>query len=99
MKELGGILNLQINRDRSLTDVALTLTHLLEKNMVTTYDAGPEIHIMANTEVVKLLSTQDRTRVIGVQTRKRTQEDHATITLQADLVVDASGRHSQAPQG
>ena len=30
---------MQINRDRSLTDVALTITHLLEKNLVTTYDA------------------------------------------------------------
>jgi hypothetical protein len=29
---------LQINRDRCLTDVALTITHLL-KNLVTTYDA------------------------------------------------------------
>jgi hypothetical protein len=49
--------------------------------------------------VVKLLSTQDRTRVIGVQTRNRTEEGHAiTTTLPADLVVDASGRHSQAPQ-
>ncbi|MGA9155026.1 MAG: hypothetical protein WBZ36_30960 [Candidatus Nitrosopolaris sp.] len=33
------ILSLQINRDRSLTDVALTIRHLLEKNLVTTYDA------------------------------------------------------------
>jgi hypothetical protein len=32
-------LSLQINRDRSLTDVALTITHLLEKNLVTTYEA------------------------------------------------------------
>ena len=30
---------MQINRDRSLTDVALTITHLLEKNLVITYDA------------------------------------------------------------
>ena len=45
------------------------------------------------------LSTQDRSRVIGVQTRNRTEEGHAiTATIQADLVVDASGRHSQAPQ-
>ena len=29
---------MRINRDRSLTDVALTITHLLEKNLVTTYD-------------------------------------------------------------
>lgn len=57
----------------------------------------PEVHIMANTEVTKLLTTRDRTRVMGVRTRERTQEGPAT-TLQADLVVDASGRHSQAPQ-
>ena len=30
---------MQINRDRSLTDVALTIIHLLEKNLVTAYDA------------------------------------------------------------
>ncbi|MFY9797555.1 MAG: hypothetical protein WAJ93_17855 [Candidatus Nitrosopolaris sp.] len=30
---------MQINSVRSLTDVALTITHLLEKNLVTTYDA------------------------------------------------------------
>ena len=30
---------MQINKDRSLTDVALTITHLLKKNLVTTYDA------------------------------------------------------------
>jgi 2-polyprenyl-6-methoxyphenol hydroxylase-like FAD-dependent oxidoreductase len=59
----------------------------------------PGVYIMANTEVIKLLSTQDRSRVIGVQTRNRTEEDHAiTTTIKADLVVDASGRHSQAPQ-
>ena len=33
MKELG------LNGDRSLTDVALTIIHLLEKNLVTAYDA------------------------------------------------------------
>jgi hypothetical protein len=30
---------MQINRDSSLIDVALTTTHLLDKNLVTTYDA------------------------------------------------------------
>ena len=30
---------MQLNKDSSLTDVALTITHLLEKNLVTTYDA------------------------------------------------------------
>jgi 2-polyprenyl-6-methoxyphenol hydroxylase-like FAD-dependent oxidoreductase len=51
----------------------------------------PGVYIMVNTEVIKLLSTQDRSRVIGVQTR-RTEEVHAiSTTIQADLVVDASG--------
>jgi hypothetical protein len=30
---------LQLNKDNSLTDIALTITHLLEKNLVTAYDA------------------------------------------------------------
>ena len=30
---------MQLNRDGTLNDVALTITHLLEKNLVTTYDA------------------------------------------------------------
>ena len=54
---------------------------------------------MANIEVMKILSTQDRSRITGVQICERTQVGHAiTTTLQSDLVVDASGRHSQAPQ-
>lgn len=57
----------------------------------------PEVHIIANTEVTGLLATQDRTRVTGIQMRERGQQGR-TATLHADLVVDASGRHSQAPQ-
>ncbi|MFY9798177.1 MAG: FAD-dependent monooxygenase [Candidatus Nitrosopolaris sp.] len=70
---------------------------LLEWHVRDRVSSRPEVHIMANTEVTKLLTTRDRTRVMGVRTRERTQEGPAT-TLQADLVVDASGRHSQAPQ-
>jgi len=56
----------------------------------------PEAHIIANTEVKRLISTQDRTRVIGIQVHELGQEDRAE--LYADLVVDASGRYSKAPQ-
>ncbi len=54
------------------------------------------IRLVSNIEVTSLLSTPDSTRVIGVQTRERGQMG-ATNVLHADLVVDASGRHSQAP--
>lgn len=57
----------------------------------------PEVSIIGNTEVTGLLSAQDRTRVIGIRMRERGQESR-TITLDADLVVDASGRHSQTPK-
>ena len=59
------------------------------------------IHIITNAEVIGLLATRDRTGVIGVQMHERGGQGckSATITrLYADLVVDASGRYSKAPQ-
>jgi hypothetical protein len=56
-----------------------------------------EVHIIVNTEVIGLSVTQDRTRVIGIKMRERGLEGRIT-TMHADLVVDASGRHSKAPQ-
>jgi 2-polyprenyl-6-methoxyphenol hydroxylase-like FAD-dependent oxidoreductase len=64
---------------------------LLEWHVRDRVSSRLEVHIMANTEVTKLLTTQDRTHVTGVRTQEQT-------TLHADLVVDATGRHSQAPQ-
>ncbi|MGA7900850.1 MAG: hypothetical protein WCA39_18545 [Nitrososphaeraceae archaeon] len=61
----------------------------------------PNIHIITNTEVIGLLATHDRTGVIGVRMYERGGQGckSNTITrLYADLVVDASGRHSKAPQ-
>jgi flavin-dependent dehydrogenase len=57
--------------------------------------AGVELRVM--TEVTGLLTTPDRTRVTGVQMRERGMAGHAD-TIMADLVVDASGRYSQAPK-
>lgn len=55
------------------------------------------VRIISNTEVTSLLATPDHACVNGVQVRERGQGGR-TATLQADLVVDASGRHSQTPQ-
>ncbi len=70
---------------------------LLEWHVRDRVSKRPEVHIIPNTEVTGLLATQDRTRVTGIQMRERGQQGR-TATLHADLVVDASGRHSQTPQ-
>lgn len=70
---------------------------LLEWHVRDHVSKRPEVRIITNTEVTGLLATQDRTRVIGVQMRERGQEGR-TSTLHADLIVDASGRHSRTPQ-
>jgi 2-polyprenyl-6-methoxyphenol hydroxylase-like FAD-dependent oxidoreductase len=70
---------------------------LLEWHVRDHVSKRPEVRIITNTDVTGLLSTQDCTRVTGVQVRERGQEGR-TSTLHADLVVDASGRHSQAPR-
>ncbi len=70
---------------------------LLEWHVRDRVSKRPEVHLIANTEVTGLLATQDHARVTGVQVRERGQEGR-TSTLHADLVVDASGRHSQAPR-
>jgi 2-polyprenyl-6-methoxyphenol hydroxylase-like FAD-dependent oxidoreductase len=71
--------------------------YLLEWHIRDRVSRLPEVYIITNTEVTDLLASEDRTRVIGVQVRERGQESRTT-TLIADLVVDASGRHSQTPQ-
>lgn len=71
--------------------------YLLEWHIRDRISRLPEVRIITNTEVTGLLASEDRTCVTGVQMRERGQESHTT-TLNADLVVDASGRHSQTPQ-
>jgi 2-polyprenyl-6-methoxyphenol hydroxylase-like FAD-dependent oxidoreductase len=71
--------------------------YLLEWHVRNRLLQQPGIHIIANTEVTGLQSTPDRMRVTGVQVRERGQGGRTDV-LSADLVVDASGRHSQAPR-
>ena len=74
---------------------------LLEWHVRNRVSKLPNIHIVTNAEVTGLLATHDRTGVIGVQMHQRGGNgcDSNTITrLYADLVVDASGRHSKALQ-
>jgi 2-polyprenyl-6-methoxyphenol hydroxylase-like FAD-dependent oxidoreductase len=71
--------------------------YLLEWHVRDRLSQQPGIRILPNTEGIRLVSTPDHSRVTGVEVRERGQMNTTEI-LHADLVVDASGRHSQAPQ-
>jgi 2-polyprenyl-6-methoxyphenol hydroxylase-like FAD-dependent oxidoreductase len=56
----------------------------------------PRIRFLEEAEVVGLISNADQTWVTGVQIRQPAKAEDETIT--ADLIVDASGRGSKAPE-
>ena len=59
--------------------------------------ARPNVQLVENCEAVRLLTNPEQTSVTGVAIRHRGDEPrHEELT--ADLVIDASGRGSQAPQ-
>ncbi|HTK09870.1 MAG TPA: FAD-dependent monooxygenase [Ktedonobacteraceae bacterium] len=70
--------------------------YLLEWHVYKRLEQRPEIEIVTNCEVTELLTTPDRSRVIGVKTRARGATGEIK-DFAADLVVDASGRNSQLP--
>ncbi|MER7112020.1 FAD-dependent oxidoreductase [Streptomyces sp. NPDC000229] len=74
-----------------LTGTRPRLEHLIRRRVL----ADPRIGTVQGTEAVGLLG--DAGRVRGVLLRERGAGGE-TRTLEADLVVDASGRGSQAPQ-
>ena len=55
----------------------------------------PNVNVLDGHEAVGLIASEDGKRVIGVQLRGR--RTFVITPLYADLVVDASGRNSQAP--
>jgi flavin-dependent dehydrogenase len=57
----------------------------------------PAVSCMEAQEVVGLVASEDRTRVIGVRTRARGAAAAEQVQM-ADLVVDTSGRDSRAPE-
>ncbi|MFB9324559.1 NAD(P)/FAD-dependent oxidoreductase [Paenibacillus aurantiacus] len=57
-------------------------------------NAIPNIHFLPKHDVIGLLTTADRLVVTGIQARDRDQS-HTEKAIQADLVIDASGRSSK----
>ncbi len=58
--------------------------------------ALPNVRVLAEYDVIRLLSTSDGKEVKGVHVTDRTTNTRATLT--ADLVIDASGRGSHTPK-
>lgn len=71
---------------------------LLESNIYKRVEAYPNVRIYSGFEVRGLLTDKKKRRVTAVKLRNRQDRNQGEIILQADLVVDASGRRSKAPE-
>ena len=69
---------------------------LLEAHVRTRLLALPNVRAIEDCDVLGPLASADRRRITGVRIKRRAPES-AEEALQADLVVDATGRGSQAP--
>lgn len=76
-----------------LTGVACSRV-LLEWVVYQRLKAYPNLTLLKGTQVKGVLMNADQSRVVGVKTN---QQDQPIDSLEADLVVDASGRNSALP--
>ncbi|HWI65225.1 MAG TPA: FAD-dependent oxidoreductase, partial [Symbiobacteriaceae bacterium] len=70
---------------------------LLEWKLRSRLEAVPNVAILPGTRVLSLITTADRSRVTGVRVEP-VDESAPAHEVAADLVVDASGRGTRAPQ-
>lgn len=70
---------------------------LLESAIYRRLAADPQVRMVHHQSVAGLCTDGQQTRATGVHLRARATPDGPVTTLAADLVVDASGRTSQAP--
>lgn len=70
---------------------------LLESTIYRRLAADPKVRMLHEQRVVGLCTDEEKSRATGVQLCPRATPDAPSQTLAADLVVDASGRSSQAP--
>lgn len=71
---------------------------LLESTIYRRLAVNPKVTFIHEQEVVGLAVDAAKTRVTGVQLRTRGTPSASATEISADLVVDASGRGSHAPQ-
>ena len=68
----------------------------LESNLLRRLKSDTDIRILEKCAVTGFLSSQDKSRITGVEIRG-SEETGKTEHLEADMVVDAGGRGSQTP--
>jgi 2-polyprenyl-6-methoxyphenol hydroxylase-like FAD-dependent oxidoreductase len=71
---------------------------LLESTIYRRVAAQPKVKVLASHEAICLSLDGQRGQVAGIQVRNRLQPRQANTWLGANLVIDASGRQSHAPQ-
>ena len=69
----------------------------LESNLRRRLKSETDIRILDSSGVVGLLTSPDQTRITGVEIRSG-EDNGKTEKMEADLVIDASGRGSQTPK-
>jgi 2-polyprenyl-6-methoxyphenol hydroxylase-like FAD-dependent oxidoreductase len=83
----------------SAIDVLACSRPLLEHALYRRLSTHPHVTFIHDREVVGLCTDEQRAQVTGVQVRSRSgQAPQPETTIEANLVVDASGRGSRAPQ-
>lgn len=71
---------------------------LLETTLRERLRRYPQVEIRDGTEVTGLVADEGRRRVTGVRTRRRRGPERGTESIiEADFIVDASGRNSRTP--
>ncbi|GAA3000364.1 FAD-dependent oxidoreductase [Actinokineospora diospyrosa] len=68
----------------------------LERHVRTRVAALPAVRFVEETDIVGLLTTTDRSRVTGVRVQAQTKGSVPEV-IEADLVVDTTGRGSRTP--
>jgi 2-polyprenyl-6-methoxyphenol hydroxylase-like FAD-dependent oxidoreductase len=69
---------------------------VLESHVRDRVAALPNVTFVEQTDIVALVTTPDRSRVVGVRVHRQTGAS-GEETIEADLVVDATGRGSRTP--
>jgi 2-polyprenyl-6-methoxyphenol hydroxylase-like FAD-dependent oxidoreductase len=83
---------------RHADTMAMALSRpLLETTIYRRVRANPRISIKSAHEVVNITTDDRRQRVTGLVVRSRDGASAGQTQLNADIVVDASGRQSQTP--
>ncbi|MEH1099502.1 FAD-dependent oxidoreductase [Micromonospora sp. CPCC 205561] len=69
---------------------------LMERHLRERVEQLPEVRFVERCDIVDLVTTDDRTRVTGARVR-HLEGDGGEEVIEADLVVDATGRGSRTP--